>query len=183
MRRLGASRFASSARARQAQHSRGPVKDWTDDPIDLKVWERRRAIPSSTTISARCSSAGDNAVARNYLRLLIDKIVVTGPRVQIIGKAAETVAMMSPTPGELQSANPTEGVRTSVGHWLPNLSPSENRSAVAVVPLPTREKRRRSRRLGPPRVTELLAQAGGGVGSCHLTLNFGRAMGAEGYRE
>jgi len=42
---------------------------------------------------------------------------------------------------------------------LPNRTASENRTGAVVIPLPVKKKRLRFQRLGPPRVTKLLAQA------------------------
>jgi len=62
---------------------------------------------------------GDNGVARNYLRLLIEKIVIDGPEVHIHVRGAEAIALMAAPQltGEAKKET-TERVRTTVGGWL-----------------------------------------------------------------
>lgn len=59
---------------------------------------------------------GDRALTRNYLRFLVDRIVVNGPTVEISMKAAEAAALIA-LPADAALTAPDE-VRTTVGDWL-----------------------------------------------------------------
>jgi hypothetical protein len=87
---------------------------------------------------------GDNGVARNYLRLLIERIVVHGPEVEIHVRGAEAIALMaSPEISKETKKETTEAVRASVGGWLPSCAGSKNFTATVVIDLETARKRLR----------------------------------------
>jgi site-specific DNA recombinase len=64
--------------------------------------------------------SADQTLARNYLRFLVERIVVRKDQLEVHGKAVESVALLAASPGLAYPAtvNPAEVVLTSAGGWL-----------------------------------------------------------------
>ena len=62
----------------------------------------------------------DQALAKNYLRFLVERIDVSGNELTVQGKTGATVAPLAAGPERAHSAtvNPAEVVLTSAGGWL-----------------------------------------------------------------
>ena len=79
--------------------------------------------------------SADQTLAKNYLRFLVERLVVRGNDIEIHGKADASVALLAASPDLAYPApvNPPAEVLTSVGGWLPNSSTSKNLFTVLVV--------------------------------------------------
>jgi hypothetical protein len=61
--------------------------------------------------------SGDNALTKNYLRFLVEKIVVNGPKVQMVTRSEAVIQMMAANGTRVADPNPANSPTIAV-EWL-----------------------------------------------------------------
>jgi site-specific DNA recombinase len=123
----------------------------------------------------------ETGVAREYLRRLVDRIVIRDGDVVVEGKASAAAAPMAESRGGPAVLTTTTKVRTHVVGWRPNPDTSTNFWSRFRVDGTRRRASPRAAPTEPQRIVRLLAQGGGGRG-CSARVGSSRGPGSRARR-
>ena len=146
---------------RELDRSIDQLRDLRQPPLELS---RPDVIHRFQQLLKDALRSPDRRLAKGYLRLLVDRVVVHPvgdgeAEIEVITKGTGAVALMATSRSSVTPVLTAEGaVHTSVGGWLPEGLPCKNR--FSNLPLPTsRYPERADSPLLPPMIVLLLNRA------------------------